>query len=232
MSNDASDSSTIRKRSTAKRVGRRRWFVLLAAIIANYVPLINTHKKQDECSFGPVTNEDYLGYLKRAKDRLTISFYVDRRPLAIKLDELFSSISRSDDNVFMRLAAMHATLRALGAEYRNTNGNNVDEGRSDPYDYSSKSLVSISFNYLLDINRLWIFWPWPRDAWIVGSLAGPRDRRPLVPLFPKSQGEIRFIVNGPSPIEHPLGPPEIKANGLCPPIPALSLADKFEKDEN
>jgi hypothetical protein len=121
---------------------------------------------------------------------------------------------------------MHATLRAIGAEYRNTNGNDVDEGRSDPYIKAATSRTTISFNYLLDVNRLRIFLPWPRDAWIVGSMAGPRYKEPPGPLYPKKRGGLAFIVNGPSLIDNPLGI-VVRSDAACPPVPSADLADSF-----
>jgi hypothetical protein len=150
--------------------------VIVAAVIANYAPLLNRHAEQDNCTFGPVSNADYRAHLARAKALLPIptpSLLLDDNAFALKLDDLFDSLSRGETNVYSRLAIMHATLRAVGAEYRNTNGNDITGGPPDPYVKAMRSSPSVSFNYALDVNRLWMFMPWPRDAWIIGSLAGP-----------------------------------------------------------
>ena len=55
---------------------RRTWigiYIILAAIVANYVPLLNTHAEQDACAFGPVSNADYRAYLARAKEQSAIA---------------------------------------------------------------------------------------------------------------------------------------------------------------
>ena len=152
--------------------------LLLTAVIANYIPLLNIHAEQDDCVFGPVSNADYRAYLARAREQSLIAtpalYYMDDRAVALKLNDLFETLSRNKSDVYSRIAIMHATLRSVGAEYRNTNGNEIDEGRSDPFLVSRA--VPISFQYLLDVNRVWVFAPWPRDAWVIGSLAGPRGR--------------------------------------------------------
>jgi len=203
--------------------------VIVAAVIANYTPLLNRHAEQDNCTFGPVSNAEYRAYLARAKALLpfpTPSLFLADEAFALKLNDLFDSLSRAETNVYSRVAIMHATLRAVGAEYRNTNGNAIDHGASDPYVKAASSTPTISFNYALDVNRLWMFMPWPRDAWIIGSLAGPQYKKPPGPLYPKRTGGIRFIVWGPNILDRQAGD-AIRSAGSCPPIPASHLAEGF-----
>jgi hypothetical protein len=200
--------------------------VVVAVIVANYLPLLNTHSEQDSCAFGPVSNEQYREYLARAKARLTFSFYSDRRDLAFKLSDLFEDLSGTETAIYSRLAIMHAMLRALGAEYRNTNGNDVSDGPSDPYVKAVTNSSTVSFNYVLDVNRLWMFWPWPREAWILGILAGPLYREPLGPPYPKKRGGLAFIAHGPNLIDNPIDS-LLKPNGFCPRVPNPDLADSF-----
>jgi len=203
--------------------------VIVAAVVANYAPLMDGHAEQDSCTFGPVSNADYRAYLARAKSLLpfpTPSLLLGDKPLALRLDELFDDLSGGETNIYSQLAIMHATLRAVGAEYRNTNGNNVDRVKSDAYVKAASRNATVSFNYALDINRLWMFMPWPRDAWIIGSLAGPRYGQQVGPLYPKSRGGIRFIVWGPNIFER--SPDDaIRPEGHCPPVSAPELADGF-----
>lgn len=203
--------------------------VIVAAVIANYAPLLNRHAEQDNCNFGPVSNAEYRAYLARAKSLQpfpTPSLLLADEAFSLKLDRLFDGLSRGEANVYSRLAIMHATLRAVGAVYRNTNGTHIDGGASDPYVKAASSAPTVSFNYALDINRLWMFMPWPRDAWIIGSLAGPGYKKPPGPLFPKSTGGIRFIAWGPT-ILNSISGDAIRAVGSCPPIPASHLAESF-----
>jgi hypothetical protein len=202
--------------------------IFVAAIAANYAPLLYTHAEQDNCVFGPVSNADYRTYLALARARsgvISPSFFLDDHAVALKLDDLFENLSREKSDVYSRIAMMHATLRSLGAEYRNTNGNDTDEGRTDPFLKATNKATTISFNYLLDVNRLWTFAPWPREAWIIGSLAGPRYERPAGPLYPKKTGGIAFIFHGPT-LERPLGF-DVRLAGSCPPVPSGDMADNF-----
>ncbi|CAN7517680.1 hypothetical protein LJR220_004680 [Bradyrhizobium sp. LjRoot220] len=150
--------------------------VIVAVVIANYAPLLNRHAEQDNCNFGPVSNAEYRAYLARAKALLpfpTPSLLLADEAFALKLDDLFDSLSRGETNAYSRLAIMHATLRAVGAEYRNTNGTHIDRGASDPYVKAASSdptiSPAISFNYALDVNRLWMFMPWPREPGSSGA---------------------------------------------------------------
>ncbi|WP_369721132.1 hypothetical protein AB8Z38_29295 [Bradyrhizobium sp. LLZ17] len=199
--------------------------VVISAIIANYAPLLDRHAEQDNCTFGPVSNADYRAYLGRAKSLLPFPM-LDDKALALRLDRLFDDLSTGEANIYSRLAIMHATLRAIGAEYRNTGGTDVDRGKSDPYVKAASTSLTVSFNYALDVNRLWMFMPWPRNAWIIGSLAGPRYDRQLGPLYPKRPGGIRFIVWGPNIFERSLDD-AIRSEGHCPPVPPAALADSF-----
>jgi hypothetical protein len=202
--------------------------IIAAIICANYVPLLITHAEQDNCSFGPVSNTEYRDYLARASARLvlpTTTALVDDQAMALSLDRLFDDLSRDKLDVYSRIAMMHATLRAMGAEYRNTNGNHVDGGRSDPFLKAATASPTVSFNYVLDVNRLRTFLPWPREAWVIGSLAGPRYERVTGPLYPKKIGGIAFIFHGPT-LERPLGF-DIRADGSCPPVPSEDRAALF-----
>jgi hypothetical protein len=93
--------------------------IILAAIAANFVPLLNTHSEQDDCSFGPISNVDYRAYLERAKAQSRVAtpgfFYLDDRAVAMKLNDLFENLSRGKTDIYSRIAIMHATLRSVGA---------------------------------------------------------------------------------------------------------------------
>jgi hypothetical protein len=71
-----------------------------------------------------------------------------------------------------------------------------------------------------------MFMPWPRNAWIIGSLAGPRYGRPPGPLYPKSAGGIRFIVWGPNILERSFDS-AIRSEGQCPSVPTSDLGESF-----
>ncbi len=212
-------------------MNRRLWtgiiLIVAAAAIANYAPLLNKHAEQDSCVFGPVSNAEYRTHLARAKSQLplpTPSLLLDDHAFAMQLRGLFEKLSHGETSVYSRVAIMHATLRAVGAEYRNTNG--TFYSGDDPYALAASASPTVSFNYTLDVNRLWMFRPWPRDAWIIGSLAGPRYGRPPGPLYPKGVGGVGFIVWGPSLLERSPGS-ATRMEGQCPPVPTAGLAESF-----
>jgi hypothetical protein len=200
----------------------------LAAIVANVVPLLDTHPEQDDCTFGPVSNADYREYLASAKAQLAVTpaFYLDGRAAASEFGARLDKLSRGETDIYARLAIMHAVLRAAGAEYRNTNGNQPDRGRSDPFLFATTGAPTISFNYLLDVNRTWIFSPLLREAWVIGVLAGPLYTKPPGPSYPKKTGGISFIVHAPDFKTWPAGF-DVKRNDSCPPIPTADVVPNF-----
>ena len=217
-------------------MSRRLWtgilLIVAAVAVSNYVPLLNQHAEQDSCVFGPVSNAEYRTHLARAKSELplpTPSLFLNDHAFAQRLRGLFEKLSHDETSVYSRVAIMHATLRAVGAEYRNTNGNRRSTyAVEDPYALATTASPTVAFNYTLDVNRLWMFMPWPRDAWIIGALAGPRYGRPPGPLYPKGVGGVGFIVWGPlsSLIEGSKGDEDLM-DGPCPPVPRAELAEGF-----
>jgi hypothetical protein len=203
--------------------------VLALAILANYAPLLDKNSEQDGCAFGQVSNPEYREYLARAATLVPTfapSLYNSGDALALQLDDVYRKLSKGEDSIYQKIAIMHAILRAVGAEYRNTNGNNPDRGRSDPFVKATTESDTISFNYVLDVNRLLIFWPWPRQAWLIGSLAGPRYTRRPGPMYPDKVGEIAFIVHPPDIKMRPMGFDE-ESDSACPPVPRADLAVAF-----
>lgn len=203
--------------------------VFAVALIANYGPLLNTHPEQDSCTFGPVSNSEYREYRTRAAALVPVfapSLYRSGDSFALQLDEVFQNLSKNERSIYKRLAIVHAVMRAAGAEYRNTNEYGPDGGRSDPFVRATTDTTTVSFNYVLDLNRLWVFFPWPRDAWIIGVLAGPRYVRPPGPLNPSGVGEASFIVHPPDLKTWPAGF-EVRRDEPCPPVPNADIADSF-----
>jgi hypothetical protein len=201
---------------------------MASCIAANYAPLINSHSEQDSCSFGPVSNAEYRLYLSRARQLSLIkaySLFSGDDIVSAKVTKSLNELSLGKTDVYSRLAMLHATMRALGAEYRNTNGMGPERGRSNPYNDALNGLSAISFSYVLDANRIGLFLPWPREAWIIGILAGPHYEQKIGPLYPQKAGEMTIIFHVPT-IEHSLGF-TIEHIENCPPIPVREFADKF-----
>ncbi len=127
--------------------------IVFIVAVANYVPLLNTHSDQDNCAFGPVSNDQYRAYLAEAKNRQRTkwpSFNSDSQDIQRQLNFRLSDMTGDEPSLYARLAIMHAILRALGAEYLNTNS----DRDADPYEADEQRRQYIRFNYQVDINRL------------------------------------------------------------------------------
>ena len=97
--------------------------ILLAPLIAYLAPLARTHADQDTCSFGPVSNREYLELLQRAKQVYAASprgYAWSNKETEQLLKTLHEKIVAPKHLIYERIAGVHALLRALGAEYRGT----------------------------------------------------------------------------------------------------------------
>lgn len=202
--------------------------VLVLALVAaaNYAPLLNIHSEQDNCSFGPVSNEQYRAFLSEAKNRQRTRWprlSNDSQEITRQLNFRLSDMIGNEPSLYRRLAIAHATLRAVGAQYLNTN-----ETRGDsPYDTALRRPEPVTFNYQVDINRLVWFQLYPRHVWILAVLAHPLATRPEIL---KKDGALHFAA-------HVLFFPDLPADadrilapigGNCPPIPNADAAAIYE----
>lgn len=112
-----------------------RWMKVLGLIAAvfgaaNYAPLLKTYPEQDACAFGPVSNEQYRSYLSEVKVRQRTTwpaFTASAQEIERQLNYRLSDVIGSETNTYARIAAMHAILRALGAQFLNANGRRDEE---------------------------------------------------------------------------------------------------------
>ncbi len=206
----------------------RKWLplaIMLGLAAAYGGPLLITYianGEQDECTFGPVTNAQYRDYLRRAKElssSMPGSFSRNHEDARARFNELFERLIDGRPSVYDRIAASHALLRAFGGEYRNTS--DMDP---DPFAKIAKTGGYINFHYYLDVNRLGLFQPIMRRAWIAAILTGPGDfdTRPN----PSVTGDIRFAVNYPA---FDLRPYIDRAPEQCPIVPNQALSESFSR---
>jgi hypothetical protein len=209
----------------------RKWIplaIVLGLAAAYGAPLLLTYitnGEQDDCTFGPVSNEQYRDYLRRAKElssKTPGSFSLNDKEAGARFDALFERLIDGKPSVYERVAASHALLRLFGAQYRNTN-----DMRPDPYATVAAKGGFVRFNYYLDINRLGFLHPFQlfmRQAWVIPTLTGPGDfyRGPV----PSVAGDIRFIVNYPA---FDTRPPVDRAPENCPLIPSQTLSESFSR---
>lgn len=196
--------------------------IVLGLAAAYGAPFLITYSEQDDCAFGPVTNAQYRDYLRRAKEfssSMPGSFSQNHQEARARFNELFERLIDGRLSVYDRIAASHALLRAFGAEYRNTS--DMDP---EPFAKIAKTGGYINFHYYLDVNRLGLFQPIMRRAWIVATLTGPGDfdTGPI----PSVTGDIRFAVNYPV---FDLRPYIDRAPEHCPSVPNQALSESFSR---
>src|SRR5689334_16370822 len=107
----------------------RKWILLTTmlgvavACVAPFLLTYVTNGEQDECTFGPVSNEQYRDYLQQAKElssKTPGSFSSNEQEARARFNELFEKLIDGKPSVYERVAASHALLRSFGAQYRNT----------------------------------------------------------------------------------------------------------------
>jgi len=196
---------------------------IAAAYIGPFLLTYVANGEQDKCTFGPVSNEQYRYYLRRAKvlsSRTPGGFSSNDHEARTRFNELFEKLIDGKPSVYERVAASHALLRSFGAQYRNTS-----DMRPDPYATVARKGGFVRFQYYVDINRLGLFHPFlpfKRQVWVIANLTGPGDfyRGPI----PSVVGDIRFTVN--YPVFDP-GPPVDRAPENCPLVPDQALSRSF-----
>jgi hypothetical protein len=210
----------------------RKWVrlaILLGLAAAYGGPFLITfiaNGEQDECTFGPVSNEQYRDYLRRAKNlssNTSGGFTWNHEEAKARFNDLFERLIDKKPSIYERVAASHALLRSFGAQYRHTN----EIGDPDPFITVAKKGGFVSFHYFLDINRLGLihpFLPFMREAWVIAELTGPGDfyRGPV----PSVAGDIRFVVNYAA---FDTRPPIDRAPEHCPPVPDRALSESFSR---
>jgi len=77
----------------------------------------------------------------------------------------FSEVSGNNPSPYVKIAAMHAVLRALGADFRN-----IGRFSDGMFDQVSKKGGTIQYNYALPVPRIGALSRWPGDAWFIGGL--------------------------------------------------------------
>lgn len=134
-------------------------------------PHFNTYPEQDECSFGPVSNERYRELLALARQhqasgrwsRLRGDGPAMNENLQGRLDDIMDGM----DSIHERIAATHAVMRTLGAYYRTTVPDFEDAFESARRRSRLVEFGSVSFYYRLNVHRIGGFAPILRDASIV-----------------------------------------------------------------
>ncbi|OCK61321.1 hypothetical protein [Bradyrhizobium sp. LMTR 3] len=193
-------------------------------IAANYAPLLSWHTDQDKCTFGPVSNEQYRAHLLKAQKQRPkwAAFSNDGREIGAQLNSQLSEMLTPKATLYERIAIIHAILRAIGAEYLNTNGRKD----SDPFDSAHNRRHDVTFNYQVDINRLVLFQPYPRRLWIVAGLRDPDLLRVSI-----TKQEDRITAALISVFDHPPDALLVPSGESCPPVPSTAEAARYQIEQ-
>jgi hypothetical protein len=202
--------------------------VLLALVGTHVALMLDWHGEQDGCSFGPVSNARYRELLAEAKRKQATEWpglvWHDRKA-GDQLKQRFDDLSRGATSIYERIAAMHAVMRAVGADYRMTAFDS-----DDPYEAAFRAGGHVSFDYNIDANRLGFFAPVWRLAWLIGSLDVGRQDTSRPPPHPQSViGDIGFIVHFPKWLENRLRIPQSRFGESCPRLPSARVAERLDQ---
>ena len=205
---------------------RLRWvFAVAAILIAIHLALmIDMHWEQDRCTFGPVSNERYRELLAEAKHRQATTgprLVREDYQAGVLLNERFDDLSRGITSLYERIAAMHAVVRALGADYRGPTTR-----RQDSYERAAARSSFVGFDYHLDINRLGMFAPFRRRAVVFANVsAGHKITHNSSARFEK--GAVSYIVLFPKLLEKFHWIPRSDFGEVCPPVPTPEQVESF-----
>ncbi|MGZ5874692.1 MAG: hypothetical protein ACXWKP_21540 [Bradyrhizobium sp.] len=203
--------------------GRVFGFVVLAALTAHIVTLLDFHSEQDQCVFGPVSNERYRELLweaERYQWRNWPVFIWRDDTLQRLLDAQFQTMTSDTSTAYEKIAIMHAILRGIGADFLYIQPSN------DPFAQVSERGGWVSFGYQINVNRLALFYPLGRTGWLIGSFAGPK-RSSLTDFDRKHpQGNLSFVAHYPNPFD-PI--PDVLHRGpkSCPSVPNNEVEPSF-----
>lgn len=208
-------------------------FVLALAlmVIRIILPFLNTFPEQDECTFGPISNDQYRRLLAEAR-RLERDKWPSLRArsegdLERMIEERITELAPiKESSLPLKLAASHAVLRALGAEYLANWPTSKDRAdfeaqisRHAGGDVYTRPRGFVSF-YQVDVMHLGSVEPFVRTAQIVSEVRLFADKVPNVSSRPR-------LRDGGAPTIGVLGskwfdsnPRATKTLGLnCPPVP-------------
>jgi hypothetical protein len=199
-------------------------FVALVMLALHAASLLDMHSDQDECAFGPVSNQRYRELLAEAEkyQRQNWPFVIwSGDTLQQLLNAQFQTMTNETRSPYEKIAAMHAILRGIGADFLY-----VQPSTDRPFAYVSERGGWVSFGYQINVNRLALFYPFGRTGWLIGSLAGPKRSRSLTDFDRKHpQGDLHLVAHYPNPID-PI--PDIhRGNEACPAVPSNDLAPSF-----
>jgi hypothetical protein len=198
--------------------------IILAPRLTSWFPFTFpfAHPEQDACQFGPVTNAEYRAMLSKARSIQRWTWLPQKLAARVLLSQ-FRDVSDDSPSPYVKIAAMHAVFRALGADFRDING-------GGDYAWVAKDGGTLAFSYALPVPRIGVI-SFPANAWLIGRINGPMHDSVLYTLEAARylKGAFDIIVYFPNPIDQI---PNVLGRGpdSCPPVPPNELKVSFEED--
>jgi hypothetical protein len=194
---------------------------LTTVLVSTFVP---PRQEQDDCSFGAVTNAEYRTMLSTARSLRWKSIFAHEK-LEDALLAQFVRVSGNNPSPYVKVASMHAVLRAWGGDFRNINERQFGK-QADQYEKASHEGGGVSFNYAVTVPQIGLT-SLPGQAWFIGHLNGPLASTAAYDRKKYRQGRFYFVAWRPNPID-PI-PSDVFRPGdsSCPPVPAENLANFF-----
>ena len=211
-------------------------YAFLIALVVFAVPRLTTwfpftfpfhHPEQDECSFGPVTNVEYRAMLAKARSLQRWTWITDSTTFTMEheiLSKQFSKVSGNSSSPYVKIAAMHAIFRALGADFRNAN----DFGGAD---HVFSTHQSVTYHYSLSVPRIGVVAIVPGNAWLVGALNGPPRTGDWYTAKHYPKGRLSLITHFPNLIDPIPSHAFRRGSTSCPPVPSIDLQEFYTSDE-
>jgi hypothetical protein len=193
--------------------------IISAPRLTSWFPFTShfAHPEQDACQFGPVTNTEYGAMLSKAQSIQRWTWLPQKSAERVLLQQ-FLKVSDNSPSPYVKIAAMHAVFRALGADFRNITGG---------FGYASVAQRGgiVGFSYALPVPRIGVM-SLPANAWLIGVLNGPMH---VSEAASYRKGGFSFIVHFPNPIDQI---PNVLGRGpdACPPVPPNELKTSFEEN--
>jgi len=194
-------------------------------------PHFNTYPEQDDCSFGPVSNERYRELLALARQHQASGRWSrlrgDGRDMNENLQGRLDDIMDGMDSIYERIAATHAVMRALGAYYRATVPDSEDAFESARRRSRLVEFGSVGFVYILDVHKIGGFAPINRKATIHINFIADKTE---IAGWERYKNNI-FIIHVNYPFSALYPPPDIgdiDNNQECPAIPNSSWVADYD----
>jgi hypothetical protein len=192
---------------------------ILAAPLALLLGSVSS--AQTACSFGSVTPSDYRRMSEHAESLSTQrTLPRSESEVADELSQRFRTISEGNKSAYVQIAAMHAVLRSIGAEYRNT------ISAEDPYGSAVAKNGLVIFNYAVRASKLAAVFGEARISGVLPVRAyrsltkGAAARTPV--------GTVSFAVVVPSLVDNPGEQIKMNPDGAtCPPVPTPDQSSAF-----